>query len=246
MVIDLLWPSDTIWRHRSGSALAQVTACCLMAPSHYLNQCWLSMGHSPKTPNPKNQFIKWVWKMHFYNHVHLLPYLSRANALNLQSLVRWLPRYYCFTFALNSPYWSQTNLHHDQLPYNVCDRAQMCDHIAELLVTLATWWAFGGYPWCRQQPSPRNCTSFRRMTTCPLYENWVIDISVWEIFYWLSWKGLIHKLHVTGGRLSTVTFWSIKLLKWLKTFSHGTSFHSVSISEWHIVENIFIWTQRRS
>ena len=36
-----LWPSDAIWRHRSGSTLAQVMACCLMAPSHYLNQCWL-------------------------------------------------------------------------------------------------------------------------------------------------------------------------------------------------------------
>ena len=36
-----LRPSDTIWRHRSGSTLAQVMACCLIAPSHYLNQCWL-------------------------------------------------------------------------------------------------------------------------------------------------------------------------------------------------------------
>ena len=36
-----LWPSDTIWRHRIGSTLAQVMVCCLMAPSHYLNQCWL-------------------------------------------------------------------------------------------------------------------------------------------------------------------------------------------------------------
>ena len=36
-----LRPSDTIWRHRSGSTLAQVMACCLTAPSHYLNQCWL-------------------------------------------------------------------------------------------------------------------------------------------------------------------------------------------------------------
>ena len=35
-----LWPSDTIWRHKSGSTLAQVMACCLTAPSHYLNQCW--------------------------------------------------------------------------------------------------------------------------------------------------------------------------------------------------------------
>ena len=26
---------------RSGSTLAQVMACCLTAPSHYLNQCWL-------------------------------------------------------------------------------------------------------------------------------------------------------------------------------------------------------------
>ena len=36
-----LWPSDAIWRQRSGSTLAQVMACCLTAPSHYLNQCWL-------------------------------------------------------------------------------------------------------------------------------------------------------------------------------------------------------------
>ena len=36
-----LWPSDHIWLHRSESTLAQVMAWCLMAPSHYLNQCWL-------------------------------------------------------------------------------------------------------------------------------------------------------------------------------------------------------------
>ena len=35
------WPSDAIWRHRSESTLDQVMACCLTAPSHYLNQCWL-------------------------------------------------------------------------------------------------------------------------------------------------------------------------------------------------------------
>ena len=40
-VIISLRPSDTIWRHRSGSTLAQVMACCLTAPNHYLNQCWL-------------------------------------------------------------------------------------------------------------------------------------------------------------------------------------------------------------
>ena len=39
--INSLWPSGAIWRQRSGSTLVQVMACCLTAPSHYLNQCWL-------------------------------------------------------------------------------------------------------------------------------------------------------------------------------------------------------------
>ena len=39
--INSLWPSDTIWQHKSGWTLAQVMACCLTAPSHYLNQSWL-------------------------------------------------------------------------------------------------------------------------------------------------------------------------------------------------------------
>ena len=34
-------PSDAIWRQWSWTTLAQVMACCLTAPSHYLNQCWL-------------------------------------------------------------------------------------------------------------------------------------------------------------------------------------------------------------
>ena len=42
--INSLRPSDAIWRHRSGSTLAQVMACCLTAPSHYLNQCWLTIS----------------------------------------------------------------------------------------------------------------------------------------------------------------------------------------------------------
>ena len=39
--VNSLCPRDTIWWHKSGSTLAQIMACCLMAPSHYLNQCWL-------------------------------------------------------------------------------------------------------------------------------------------------------------------------------------------------------------
>ena len=36
-----LWPGDVILRHKTGSTLARVMVCCLAAPSHYLNQCWL-------------------------------------------------------------------------------------------------------------------------------------------------------------------------------------------------------------
>ena len=39
--VNSLWPSDAKWQQGSRSTLVQVMACCLMAPSHYLNQCWL-------------------------------------------------------------------------------------------------------------------------------------------------------------------------------------------------------------
>ena len=39
--VNSLWPSYTIRRQGTESTMAQVMACCLTAPSHYLNQCWL-------------------------------------------------------------------------------------------------------------------------------------------------------------------------------------------------------------
>ena len=57
-VINSLWPSDTIWSHRSGSPLPQVMACCLMAPNHYVNRCWLliseALRHSPEVNFTRN------------------------------------------------------------------------------------------------------------------------------------------------------------------------------------------------
>ena len=41
--LNLLWHSDVINWHRVRSALAQVMACCLISPSHYLDQCWLKI-----------------------------------------------------------------------------------------------------------------------------------------------------------------------------------------------------------
>ena len=39
--VNSLWHSSAIWQQWSGSTLVQIMACCLMASSHYLNQCWL-------------------------------------------------------------------------------------------------------------------------------------------------------------------------------------------------------------
>ena len=39
--INSLRPSDAIWLQGYGSTLVQVMACCLTAPSHYLDQRWL-------------------------------------------------------------------------------------------------------------------------------------------------------------------------------------------------------------
>ena len=66
--INSLRLSDATWWYRSGSTLVQVMACCLTAPSHYLNQCGLIISevvwHSPEgnfTENaediyPSNEF----------------------------------------------------------------------------------------------------------------------------------------------------------------------------------------------
>ena len=39
--VNTLWHSVAIRWQRSGSTLDQVMVCCLMAPSHHPNQCWL-------------------------------------------------------------------------------------------------------------------------------------------------------------------------------------------------------------
>ena len=69
-LVNSLWPSDTVWLHRSGSTLAQVMACCLMAPSHYLNQCWLMISevlwHSPDS-----NFTENTWDIYCLNEFEI-------------------------------------------------------------------------------------------------------------------------------------------------------------------------------
>ena len=46
-----LWSNGAIWLQRCASTLAEVIACCLMPPNHYLDQCWIiiivALWHSP-------------------------------------------------------------------------------------------------------------------------------------------------------------------------------------------------------
>ena len=86
--INSLWPGDTAWRHGTRSTLAQVMACCLTAPSHYLNQCWLIISkvlheraiswEDPKIPTSKTRLKITFLESHSD--------LSRANELKQQFL----------------------------------------------------------------------------------------------------------------------------------------------------------------
>ena len=55
-----------IWRDRIGSDLAQVMDCCLTAPRHYLNQCWVIISRVPRHPRYHEKIwrsVKQDWKL---------------------------------------------------------------------------------------------------------------------------------------------------------------------------------------
>ena len=80
-----LWPSDVIRWHRSGSTLAQVMACCLMAPSHYLDQCWLVINMVlwilPRAISQDMLNISVLDINLNISHLRLQPHLTGANKL---------------------------------------------------------------------------------------------------------------------------------------------------------------------
>ena len=66
--VNLLLPCKTIWHQRSesGSTLNQEMAACLMAPSLYLNRCWLTINeilwHSLNSLRPSDAIWRqWSW-----------------------------------------------------------------------------------------------------------------------------------------------------------------------------------------
>ena len=69
-------PSDAIGRQRSGSTLAQVMACCLMTPSHYLNQCWLIIS-KVEWHSSKGKFTRDTPAINHWNYLeNLIPKIS--------------------------------------------------------------------------------------------------------------------------------------------------------------------------
>ena len=98
LYVNSLRSSDVIRQHRSGSTLAQVMACCLMAPSHYLNQCWLIISkvlyHSLRTLSKETLRVpisKACLKIEF---LKLHPNPPGANELN-ENMWAWLLLYDC-------------------------------------------------------------------------------------------------------------------------------------------------------
>ena len=81
-----LWLSDNIWRHKSRSTLTRVMACCLTAPSHYLNQCWLLikevLWHLPKQLHSE-------WPS-YYSVNWFLPYFKHYRHISYGPLTRYV------------------------------------------------------------------------------------------------------------------------------------------------------------
>ena len=79
--VNSLWPGDAIWWLRTGWALAQVMALCLIAPGHYLNHCWLIsevLWHSftwgkcsLNSPNIIISILDMSWKIELENWLRL-------------------------------------------------------------------------------------------------------------------------------------------------------------------------------
>ena len=53
----LVGPNDAIRRRKPLSSLVQVMACYLMAPTHYLNQCWFTPRNKFRENHAQNEIV---------------------------------------------------------------------------------------------------------------------------------------------------------------------------------------------
>ena len=83
-----LKPSGAIWGNNSGSTLTQVMACCLMAPSHYLNPCWFLISSEDLWHSSESNFTSTkdtiLYEFENYTLKITVPY-PRGQWVNMQS-----------------------------------------------------------------------------------------------------------------------------------------------------------------
>ena len=96
--LNSMWFCDAIWQHRSRSILAQVRACCLMAPYHYQNQCCLitnkGLWHAHFHKKCSGHLsLTWVYKLLIHNDIHI----SWDQWVNTWWGWMWLPQERCET-----------------------------------------------------------------------------------------------------------------------------------------------------
>ena len=84
----LLWPGDAIWRHGTRSTLAQVMACCLTAPSHHLNQCWLIIGVVPRHPS-QGIILRRCEDTNQWNKIENCSFIKMAPRFPRDQWVKW-------------------------------------------------------------------------------------------------------------------------------------------------------------
>ena len=89
--------------HRCGSTLAQVMACCLTAPSHYLDQCWFIINEvSWHSPGRNSQEMLHIWR--FFSLIPVWKFLFKiittslgdqgVNCLWLNDIKHWVPAFW--------------------------------------------------------------------------------------------------------------------------------------------------------
>ena len=93
--VNSMWPRDTAWLHRSRSTLIHVMACCLTAPSHYLNQYWLTirriLHHAPEDNSYMEMPLKVATTMYLkITHLISKPHPPGNNELKEQLTEWWM------------------------------------------------------------------------------------------------------------------------------------------------------------
>ena len=107
--VNPFWPGDAIWGQRSWPKLFQVVmACCLTAPSHYLNQCWFTLTKSSGIHSRvmfTGIFQKSILRLSLkFAHLKSQPHPPRDKELTLCVLFFQREHKHIFTFYVIPPH----------------------------------------------------------------------------------------------------------------------------------------------